>query len=39
MDFLFESQGRTREYLEWSVFSASTSVAAIIIGIRWGASG
>ena len=39
MDFLFVSQGRTREYLVWSVFSASTSVAAFIIGIRWGAIG
>jgi PST family polysaccharide transporter len=39
MNFLFISQGRARDYLIWSVFSAVTSVAAFIIGIRWGAVG
>lgn len=39
MDFLFVSQGRARDYLIWSLFSAVTSVAAFIIGLRWGAVG
>ncbi len=39
MDLLFISQGRTRDYLIWSFFSAATSVASFIIGLRWGAVG
>ncbi|MEZ5994204.1 MAG: lipopolysaccharide biosynthesis protein [Hyphomonadaceae bacterium] len=39
MDFLFISQGRPRGYLAWSVFSAVTSVASFVIGLRWGAVG
>jgi PST family polysaccharide transporter len=39
MDMLFISQGRTRDYLIWSVFSTATSLAAFIVGLRWGAVG
>lgn len=39
MDLLFISQGRTRDYLIWSAFSAGTSVIAFVIGLRWGAVG
>jgi PST family polysaccharide transporter len=39
MNLLFISQGRARAYLAWSVFSAVTSVAAFVIGLRWGAVG
>jgi PST family polysaccharide transporter len=39
MDLLFISQGRARAYLAWSIFSAATSVAAFVIGLRWGAVG
>ncbi|MGD9981142.1 MAG: oligosaccharide flippase family protein, partial [Hyphomonadaceae bacterium] len=39
MNLLFISQGRARAYLVWSVFSAATSVAAFVIGLRWGAIG
>jgi PST family polysaccharide transporter len=39
MDFLFVSQGRARDYLVWSIFSAVSSVAAFLVGLRWGAIG
>ena len=39
MDLLFVSQGRMRDYLSWSFFSAATSIAAFVIGLRWGAVG
>jgi polysaccharide transporter, PST family len=39
MNFLFISQGRARDYFIWSVFSAITSVASFIVGLRWGAIG
>lgn len=39
MDMLFISQGRTRDYLIWSAFSTATSLAAFIVGLRWGAVG
>jgi PST family polysaccharide transporter len=39
MNFLFISQGRARDYFVWSVFSAVTSVASFIVGLRWGAVG
>jgi PST family polysaccharide transporter len=39
MNMLFISQGRARAYLAWSAFSALTSVAAFVIGLRWGAIG
>ena len=39
MNLLFISQGRARAYLIWSIFSAVTSVAAFVIGLRWGAVG
>jgi PST family polysaccharide transporter len=39
MNFLFISQGRARDYFIWSLFSAATSVAAVVVGLRWGALG
>ena len=39
MNFLFVSQGRAKAYVVWSVFSAVTSLAAILVGLRWGAIG
>ncbi|MGQ0533433.1 MAG: lipopolysaccharide biosynthesis protein [Caulobacteraceae bacterium] len=39
MNLLFISQGRARAYLAWSIFSAVSSVAAFVIGLRWGAIG
>jgi PST family polysaccharide transporter len=39
MNFLFISQGRARDYLVWSVFSAVTTVASYVAGLRWGAVG
>ncbi len=39
MDLLFISQARMRDYLSWSAFSTVTSIAAFIIGLRWGAVG
>jgi PST family polysaccharide transporter len=39
MDMLFISQARTRDYLIWSAFSTVTSLAAFVIGLRWGAVG
>ncbi|MGD9968424.1 MAG: lipopolysaccharide biosynthesis protein [Hyphomonadaceae bacterium] len=39
MNLLFISQGRARAYLAWSIFSAAISVAAFVIGLRWGAIG
>ncbi len=39
MDLLFISQARMRDYLVWSAFSSVTSVAAFVVGLRWGAVG
>jgi PST family polysaccharide transporter len=39
MNFLFISQGRARDYFIWSLFSAATSIAAVVVGLRWGALG
>lgn len=39
MDMLFISQARTRDYLVWSAFSTVSSLAAFVIGLRWGAIG
>jgi PST family polysaccharide transporter len=39
MNLLFISQGRARAYLAWSIFSAASTVAAFVIGLRWGAVG
>lgn len=39
MSFLFVSQGRARDYFIWSVFSAVTSIAAVVAGLKWGAIG
>lgn len=39
MHLLFISQGRTRDYLIWSVFGSATSIAAFVIGLRWGVVG
>lgn len=39
MGLLFISQARMRDYLVWSTFSSVTSVAAFVIGLRWGAVG
>lgn len=39
MDMLFISQARTRDYLIWSAFSTVTSLAAFVIGLRWGVIG
>lgn len=39
MNFVFVSQGRARGYLLWSAFNVITSVAAFVIGLRWGAVG
>lgn len=37
--WLFVSQGRTREFLYWGLFSSVLSMAAFAIGISWGAAG
>jgi PST family polysaccharide transporter len=39
MNLLFISQGRGRDLLIWSAFSAITSVIAFVIGLRWGVIG
>lgn len=39
MNFLFISQGRARDYFIWSMFSAVTSIASFIVGLKWGAIG
>ena len=39
MDLLFISQARMRDYLAWSAFSTFTSLAAFVVGLRWGAVG
>jgi polysaccharide transporter, PST family len=39
MNFMFVSQGRVRAYLVWNIFSAVTTWASFIAGVRWGAVG
>lgn len=38
-NWLLLSQGRTREYMRWGIFSASTSVLAFAIGLPFGPIG
>jgi PST family polysaccharide transporter len=37
--WLFLSQGRTREYMFWGLFSAATSITAFVIGLPYGPLG
>jgi PST family polysaccharide transporter len=39
MGWLFLSQGRSREMLQWSMINAPISIASIICGLPWGAVG
>ncbi len=39
MGWLFLSQGRSREMLQWSMVNAPISIASIICGLPWGAVG
>lgn len=39
MGWLFLSQGRSREMLQWSAINAPISIASIIAGLPWGAVG
>ena len=39
MGWLFLSQGRSREMLQWSMINAPISIASILIGLPWGAVG
>lgn len=39
MGWLFLSQGRSREMLQWSMINAPISIASILIGLRWGPVG
>jgi PST family polysaccharide transporter len=37
--WLFSTQGRTREMLNWGFFSSGIAVCSILIGLPWGATG
>ena len=39
MGWLFLSQGRSREMLQWSIINAPISIASILVGLPWGAVG
>ena len=39
MGWLFLSQGRSREMLQWSMIAAPVSIASILCGLPWGAVG
>ena len=39
MGWLFLSQGRSRELLQWSVMNAPISIVSIVCGVPWGAVG
>jgi PST family polysaccharide transporter len=39
MGWLFLSQGRSREMLQWSMINAPISIASILFGLPWGAVG
>jgi PST family polysaccharide transporter len=39
VNWLFLSQGRTKEYMRWGLFSASTSVIAFVCGLPFGPVG
>jgi len=39
MGWLFLSQGRSREMLQWSMIAAPVSIASILCGLPWGALG
>lgn len=38
-NWLFLSQGRTREYMRWGFFSAATSISAFVCGLPYGPVG
>jgi PST family polysaccharide transporter len=39
MGWLFLSQGRSREMLQWSMINAPISIASILVGLPWGPVG